>query len=61
MRALVKAGGVEDKAAGKGSHYRVTMPNKAKVFVPAGTIKTETLAAIIRQAGLTMDEFVAFL
>ena len=61
IRALIRAGGVEDKAAGKGSHYRVTMPNGAKVFVPAGIIKVGTLASIIRHAGLTVDEFTALL
>ena len=61
MRALVRAGGVSDKAAGKGSHYRVTMPNKAKVFVPAGILKTGTLGAILRQAGLTVEDFMALL
>jgi predicted RNA binding protein YcfA (HicA-like mRNA interferase family) len=61
VRALVRAGGVPDKAAGKGSHFRVTMPNKVRVFVPAGRIKTGTLAAIIRQAGLSGEEFDALL
>jgi hypothetical protein len=37
------------------------MPNGAKVFVPTGVLKTGTLIAIVRQAGLTLDEFVALL
>lgn len=37
------------------------MPNKAKVFIPAGIIKTGTLTAIVKQAGLTRDEFIALL
>ena len=60
MRALVRAGGVEDKAAGKGSHRRVTMPNGNKVFVPAGRVKTGMLRGIISEAGLTPREFNSF-
>jgi predicted RNA binding protein YcfA (HicA-like mRNA interferase family) len=61
IRALVRAGGVEDRRGGKGSHYRVTMPNGAKVFVPAGVIKAGTLASIIKDAGLTVEEFASLL
>ena len=59
--ALVRADGVLDRAAGKGSHVRVTMPSGAKVFVPAGIIRTGTLAALIKQAGLAREEFNALL
>ena len=57
VRALVRAGGLDDKSAGKGSHHKVTMLNGARVFVPAGVLKLGTLSAIIKQAGLTVDEF----
>lgn len=61
IRALVRAGGIEDKRAGKGSHRRVTMPNKVKLTVPYGTIRPGTLGSIIRQSGLTVEEFLALL
>ncbi|HEX5140159.1 MAG TPA: type II toxin-antitoxin system HicA family toxin [Dehalococcoidia bacterium] len=61
VRALVRAGGVLDSKAGKGSHVRVTMPSMRRVFVPSGTLKTGTLAAIINQSGLTRAEFIALL
>ncbi len=61
VRALVRAGGIEDRKAGKGSHVRVTMPNGAKVFVPYGGVKVGTLRAVIRQAGLSVDRFVELL
>jgi hypothetical protein len=37
------------------------MPNGTKLFIPAGVIKTGTLAAIIRQSGLSRDQFSALL
>jgi predicted RNA binding protein YcfA (HicA-like mRNA interferase family) len=61
VRALVRAGGLLDSKAGKGSHVRVTMPSMRRVFVPSGNIKTGTLAAIINQSGLTREEFTALL
>ena len=61
IRALVRAGGKEDRRAGNGSHRRVTMPNGVKVFVPAGRLKVGTLQAIVRQAGLEMGDFMRLL
>ena len=60
-RALVKAGGVLNTKAGKGSHVKVTMPGKRIVFVPSGVIATGTLAKIIARSGLTRDEFIELL
>ena len=56
VRALVHAGGVESTA--KGGHRGIQMPNGRKITVPSGTIKTGTLAAILKQAELTVDEFI---
>jgi len=61
IRALLRGGGVEDKAAGKGSHRRVTMPNGNKVFVPAGRVKMGMLRGIISEAGLSPGQFNSLL
>ena len=61
IRALVRAGGVENRRAGRGSHVRITMPNRARVTIPGGVLKPGTLEAIVKQAGLTMDEFTNLL
>jgi predicted RNA binding protein YcfA (HicA-like mRNA interferase family) len=61
IRALVRAGGEEDRGAGKGSHRRVKMPNGAKVTIPAGVLRVGTLSVILKRAGLTTDEFVELL
>jgi hypothetical protein len=37
------------------------MPKGNTVPVPSGVLKTGTLSGIVKQAGLTMSEFVALL
>lgn len=63
IRALERAGFVISRTSG--SHCRlVHADNRARsltVPVHAGDIKRGTLRAIIAQAGLTVDEFVALL
>ncbi|HLF72148.1 MAG TPA: type II toxin-antitoxin system HicA family toxin [Dehalococcoidia bacterium] len=59
IRALVRAGGVERRA--KGGHRAVTMANGHTVPVPSGRLKTGTLNAIVKQAGLTMGQFIDLL
>jgi predicted RNA binding protein YcfA (HicA-like mRNA interferase family) len=60
LRALLKAGFVVERIVG--SHHVLVHPNNARrtVTVPvhAGRdLKRGTLRSIIRQAGLTVDEF----
>jgi predicted RNA binding protein YcfA (HicA-like mRNA interferase family) len=61
--ALVKAGFAIVPGRGKGSHvflYRVVPPTG--ITVPKKKdVKRGTLRAIIRQAGLSVDEFLALL
>jgi predicted RNA binding protein YcfA (HicA-like mRNA interferase family) len=59
IRALIRAGGVERKS--KGGHRTIKMPNGNTIPVPTGTIKVGTLAGIVKQADLTMDEFINLL
>lgn len=64
IRALQKAGFVVIRTSG--SHHRLEHPGDpsriATVPVHAGrTLKRGTLHGIIKQAGLTADEFVALL
>ena len=57
VSALVRAGGVELKNRGKGSHRLIKMPNIDRPVVVPSKIKTGLTAAIIKQAGLSLDEF----
>ena len=59
IRALMRAGGFERKA--KGGHRAIKMPNGNTIPVPTGVIKPGTLEAIVKGAGLTMDEFIKLL
>ena len=60
IRALVRAGGVEVKGMGKGSHRTVKMPGQRPVTVPMH-IGPGLLGTIIKQAGLTLEEFLEVL
>lgn len=64
-RALESAGFVEHRVRGKGRHRAFLHPIKRHlppVVVPYGkSIKRGTARAIIRQAGLTVEEFLALL
>jgi predicted RNA binding protein YcfA (HicA-like mRNA interferase family) len=61
IQALLRAGFVEDRQ--KGSHLILIHPGtKARTVVPVHsgrTIKEPLLRAIIRDAGLSVDEFIA--
>ena len=59
--ALRRAGFVLDHATG--SHHIFIGPNGQRVVVPVhpGTLEVGLLASILRQAGLTTEEFQAFL
>jgi predicted RNA binding protein YcfA (HicA-like mRNA interferase family) len=60
IRALTRVGFVVDRITG--SHHVVVLPGDPIVPVHAGRdLKPGTLRSIIRQAGLTLDEFVALL
>ena len=66
LRALRKAGFVDAPVRGKGSHHALTKTElsglKRLVIVPERKdIPTGTLVAIVKQAGLTRDEFIELL
>jgi hypothetical protein len=60
LRAFGKAGGVEIPRRGKGSHKAVLMPNGHLVILPA-TLKVGLLATQIKEAGMTLEEFIDLL
>lgn len=63
VKALAKAGFAEVPGRGKGSHIFVFRQNPAKgITVPrAKEVKRGTLRSIIREADLTVDEFLSLL
>lgn len=52
IKLLKKYGGQEVPGGGKGSHAKVTMPNRQMVIIPKGELKTGTERQILKQAGL---------
>ena len=58
VRALVNAGGQELRNRGKGSHRMVKMPNMDRPVVVPAKLKTGLVAAIIKQAGLSLEDFL---
>ena len=60
MRVFLKAGGVESSGRGKGSHRTVQMPNGETLTIPYH-VKPGLLSACIKQAGLTLEDFVELL
>jgi predicted RNA binding protein YcfA (HicA-like mRNA interferase family) len=58
VRALVNAGGIEERSRGKGSHRLVRMPDIGRPVVVPAKIKTGLLGGIIREAGLALEEFL---
>jgi predicted RNA binding protein YcfA (HicA-like mRNA interferase family) len=60
VRALVRAGGVEVRDAGKGSHRAVEMPNGHTAIIPH-KVKPGLLSGVIKSTGLTLDEFLRYL
>ena len=59
--AFVRAGGSLDSGRGKGGHQLVLMPNGGRLIIPTGVLKVGTLAELIKEAGLTVDEFIKLL
>lgn len=59
LRAFGKAGYVVLPGRGKGSHVALQSPDGLRLLiVPAhGDVKRGTLRALIRQAGMTIEEF----
>lgn len=57
VRTFVKAGGVEVRGGGKGSHRTVEMPNGATLTLPYH-VKPGLLGAMFKQAGMTLDDFL---
>jgi len=62
--AALKRGGFSIEAV-KGSHYHLTHPDRAELIVTVAyhnkDLKPGTLRAIIRQAGMTPEEFLELL
>lgn len=62
IRALKQIGYEQDHQRGSHIVLRMTQPPHRRLTVPAhNPIAKGTLRAIIREAGLTVDEFVALL
>ena len=57
VRALVRAGGTELARRGKGSHRAIRMPGMPRTVIVPSRLDTAMLRGIIRQAGLTVEEF----
>ena len=60
VRALVRAGGIEVRDAGKGSHRAVEMPNGHTAIV-SRKVKPGLLSGVIKSAGLNLDQFLRYL
>jgi predicted RNA binding protein YcfA (HicA-like mRNA interferase family) len=61
IRALLRGGGSEVKGQGKGSHRSVAMPGRTtRITVPRHP-KVGTMAGILKDAGLTVEEFLELL
>ena len=64
LAALRKGGFVDAPRRGKGSHHALVLqsnPPRLVIVPERRAIPIGTLRAIIRQAGLTPEEFLAFL
>jgi predicted RNA binding protein YcfA (HicA-like mRNA interferase family) len=62
MKALERAGFYLDRVSGSHHHYRY--PDRrgtVTVALHGGTIKRKTISSIIKQAGMTVEEFLALL
>ena len=60
VRALVRAGGIEVKGVGKGSHRAVEMPNGHTAIV-SRKVKPGLLSGVLKSADVTLDEFLRYL
>jgi predicted RNA binding protein YcfA (HicA-like mRNA interferase family) len=62
IKALERAGFYLDRIRGSHHHYRYpNKPGTVTVAVHSGTIKRKTLTSIIKQAGMTVEEFLDLL
>jgi predicted RNA binding protein YcfA (HicA-like mRNA interferase family) len=60
IKAFERAGGI--RRAGKGAHVNIKMPNGQLITIPYhDKVKVGLLHAAIKKAGLSPDEFLAFL
>jgi predicted RNA binding protein YcfA (HicA-like mRNA interferase family) len=60
VRAFVRAGGIELAGRGKGSHRNVQMPNGETLTIPYH-VRVGLIGSSIKQAGLTIEEFLDLL
>jgi len=60
IRAFCHGGGSEIAGRGKGSHRSVQMPNGEVLTIPYH-VKPGLLSSCIKQAGLTLEEFLELL
>ena len=54
-------GGVELMRRGKGSHRVVFMPNGVRLTVQRGIVPVGALAAMVKQANISVEEFISYL
>ena len=57
IRAFIRLGGIVLKRRGKGSHCLVVL-NGNTLVIPGGTISIGTMKGIIKNAGVTEQEFL---
>jgi predicted RNA binding protein YcfA (HicA-like mRNA interferase family) len=60
VRAFLKADGIELKGRGKGSHRYIAMPNGETLTIPYH-VKPGLVSSCIKQAGLTLEEYLELL
>jgi predicted RNA binding protein YcfA (HicA-like mRNA interferase family) len=59
IRAFCRAGYVQLAGRGKGSHVALAAPDGSRILIIPGhgDVKRGTLRALIRQAGMTVEQF----
>jgi predicted RNA binding protein YcfA (HicA-like mRNA interferase family) len=61
IRAFIRAGGTEIPRRGKGSHRVVVMPNGVRLTLQYGIVPVGALAAMVKQADISVDDFISYL
>ena len=58
IRALIRCGGAAVPRQGKGSHRKVIMPNCYTAVFPYGRLRLGLLAAALKGAELSVEDFL---
>jgi len=61
VRAFVRAGGTEISRRGKGSHRVVVMPNGVRLTLQHAIVPVGALAAMVKQADISVEDFISYL